>query len=298
MLTGARRPDDRDAGVTAVIVAITLSTVLMAVGALAVDLGNAFARQRALQTSADLAALAGAGRLPDAAGARAAALENLCDDGNRVFGWPDGACPRDPATGALLLDAITWDADLDPDGDRDESNGDIRIDTGTAGQATGIRVVTPAATVTFGLAAVLGMESVAVRRPATARVGTPSRGFARPAPFFLAPGESGTFCVKDPEPGGGDTTTPPEPTPGYEITGIAPAALPTGASSTTVTLTLTGLNNPKPENFEVYFGGVEATVTGLTETSAVVTTPTGLVGPVPVWFVYTRTATPATSAPR
>ena len=54
--------DDR--GAVALVVAV-LALVLFGIGALAVDLGNSFTRRRAVQTTADLAALAGAQSLPN-----------------------------------------------------------------------------------------------------------------------------------------------------------------------------------------------------------------------------------------
>ena len=47
-----------DDGIVAVVTAI-VAVLLFSVGALAVDLGNTFSRRRAVQTTADLAALAG-----------------------------------------------------------------------------------------------------------------------------------------------------------------------------------------------------------------------------------------------
>ena len=99
-----RRPSPaRDAGATMVLVTVLVSVVLLGAAAFTVDLGNAYARKRSLQTSADLAALAGVARLPDGiAAARTAVLASLCTDSgsggsseNTVLGWPDGTCPTD-----------------------------------------------------------------------------------------------------------------------------------------------------------------------------------------------------------
>ncbi len=209
-------------GAVAVIVAVTaLSMVLFGVSALAVDLGDAYARQRQLAASADLAALAGAGQLPDRAAARTAALENLCSQANVVQGWPAGTCPT-PA------DSATWDFD------GNLTNGEIQFYTGapdpgsnrfSAGQlatgttATGIRVLTPNATVQFGFATALGYSSVDVRRAATAALFN-ARGPGH-MPLFGIPSDAGLTCFLDRGNNGGDhgvnIAKPPPPTTTYQI---------------------------------------------------------------------------------
>ena len=63
--------------------------LLFAVGALAVDIGNALSRKRQVQTTADFAALAGARELPSAANAKASAYAYLLN--NATSGMDTGS---------------------------------------------------------------------------------------------------------------------------------------------------------------------------------------------------------------
>ncbi len=184
-----------DQGVVAVIVALTVTSVLLVTGAFALDFGNVFARQRAAQSAADLAALAAATELPqNPSAALDKAVSTLCDPHNAVDGWPAGTC-----------DSSGWADDGDPgngeitfyvDGDADGRFTDP-VDVISANRPTGVRVITPPARVEFGLGAVTGTTGTSVQRVAMARVGTPvGSGIL---PVYLLPGEtSGRFCVHDP----------------------------------------------------------------------------------------------------
>jgi hypothetical protein len=211
-----------------VLVTVLVSTVLLGAAALTVDLGNAYARKRSLQTSADLAALAGVARLPHGiAAARIAVLANLCTDSgtgrpseNTVLGWPDGTCPPDLAgrlgVGGYPMPSWVSDGVL--------ANGEIRFYRETAAtggaeptftrvtsdHATALTVVTPAAEVEFGLARAMpdtaenpSPDRVGVQMRASARLVTPRRtGATRVLPFAmtrgeLIPGNGGMFCIKD-----------------------------------------------------------------------------------------------------
>ncbi|MDP9240564.1 MAG: pilus assembly protein TadG-related protein, partial [Actinomycetota bacterium] len=72
-----RRPQGEAGAAAIVLVCGLASGVLFGLGALAVDLGNAYARKRATRTAADLVALAGAQGLPDMVKARTMALNYL-----------------------------------------------------------------------------------------------------------------------------------------------------------------------------------------------------------------------------
>ena len=220
MLSGTGRGRrDSDRGTVAVIVAITLSLVLMAVGALAVDLGNAFARRRALQNSADLAAMAGAGKLPDIDEARTAALANLCGSATEE-GLPSPATTSTAGPRRLPADpsSATWVCDGDLD------NGEIALcqvarrrgpvpghPAGHLGPRHRDPVVTPAARVDYGLARGCRRTeepTSAVPRPGSARARAAVDGERA---FYLRGDENGAFCLKQPEPGGQrrqSTTTP------------------------------------------------------------------------------------------
>lgn len=200
------RPD-ADRGAVAIIVAICTASFLLGVGALAVDLGNAYSRQGDLQASAERAALAaGNVLLLDTSGSKmsnavSAAVEALCSptDNPVVEGWPAGTCTSpytwtsDGTTANGEIEFVTEDANR---------NGIFDAGTEvTSGPATtGVRVLPPPARVDFGLAAALGKSSVQVGAAATAALTTPDAA-QRMLPFFLVsddlpgPGRSGNVCL-------------------------------------------------------------------------------------------------------
>lgn len=132
------------------IMAAVLAVVIIGVAAFAVDAGNAFARQRVIQTQADLAALAGAALLDGTSASEAPAIAEaqayLVD--NDVLG------------GAPVADAVITVID----------------------NYTKIRVTAPPATVDYGLAGVFGQSEQDVAATALAGIFSP----AKLAPFFLA----------------------------------------------------------------------------------------------------------------
>ena len=196
----------RDEGAIAVLTAL-LMLVLMGAGALAVDLGNAWARKRAIQNSADLAALAGAQGLPSTSAARTSAKDYITRNviqGQGLSGiavnWDDdeGVPATDAAFAAVGRANGEIDFFLDANGDGSPQ----RAEMVGSGQADLIRVVPPPATVQFGLAkAIGGGASTTVRLPASARIGT-ALGLGTP-PFFLTTADSGSTCIQDAPPGGG-----------------------------------------------------------------------------------------------
>lgn len=213
-LAAALRPrpgrSDAEDGVIMIMMTLMLAAVILVIGAMAVDLGSAFSRQRALQKAADLAALAGAARLPDIAAARTAAIESLCAPENAVLGWPIGS-------GSSCRSNTGWATSPSPTSPN-EADGEIEFYGGAADPVTGaydpaqrintgdaraIRVVTPKATVDFALAgAVPGLaRSIRVQKTATAAAGTPFGGTGGAIPFFLflddGTGGSSEFCLKD-----------------------------------------------------------------------------------------------------
>lgn len=194
----------REEGAVAILVALSMSTFLLGFAALAVDLGQVYARRGELQSVADLAALAGAARLPDVAGARAAAVETLCSDANRVSGWDASVCPADGA-------APAWTRDGTPDNGELVFYGEDTGDDGVfdradqvppdAAAATALRVLLPRSTVEFGPAASLGADHIALSRAATARIGTPLGTGLLPFAVSTAdldPLSQNRFCVRDP----------------------------------------------------------------------------------------------------
>lgn len=193
LLRPTRARTEPERGAVAVLVAVLASAVLFTVGALAVDIGSAWAERFGLQTVAESAALAGAAVLPmtpdllsepaaDAAedAAVAAAARTVCADGNRRPGW-DTVC----GTG--------WATDGNPD------NGEIDVVDSEQDYPTEftearleaaprvLRVRTPPVRVEFGLARAAGFDNIDVAASASARRGLPYPADRRlpVAPFYL-----------------------------------------------------------------------------------------------------------------
>jgi Putative Flp pilus-assembly TadE/G-like len=144
----AGRPE-ADGGAVAILTAM-LALVLFGFAAVAVELGDLYSRDAAVQTTADLAAFAGAQELPNACQAFNKAREYLTDDKNGVFS--DTAPTTFSATVAQLSDG-------------DDTNGEIEIldwdnkplpdpTSAPCNNRVGhrVRVTTPRRTINFPLA--------------------------------------------------------------------------------------------------------------------------------------------------
>ena len=144
-----RRLRDDD-GAVAISVAIA-ALVLFGVGALAVDIGNLYSVRRESQTSADLAALAGARELPgDKQAACKVAVAYLNDNkpGASGYGVNPGAC----SAGGALTNIVN-----------------------ITGDGLQISVRTPDQQVDFGLAGVFGLSHGATAASATVELRSPGR---------------------------------------------------------------------------------------------------------------------------
>lgn len=165
------RPNTRnrheDTGAVAVIVGI-LAMVLFAGAAISVDLGNAFARKRDTQAQADFAALAG-GPLVTGTNTKSVsdpAVLAVVDYLNKNQPLDDGeSCV--PTKTCIAAGQMVND---------NPSDGEIYFEPNYR-----MRVVTPPAHVSFGLAASLGFSSTDVRAEATVGLGSPGKV----VPFFL-----------------------------------------------------------------------------------------------------------------
>ncbi len=179
--TRGQEPQSRDHGAIAVITAI-LVILLFAVGALAVDIGNALSRKRQVQTTADFAALAGARELPSAANAKASAYAYLLN--NATSG----------------MDTGSWTpAQFDDD---DFANGEIDV-VGT----DRVQVTAPPANVTFGLANAIGFSDTDVQAYAAAAIAHPARPAVLPAGRLL-PRPPGAEVGRPGAPGADPAFTP------------------------------------------------------------------------------------------
>jgi Flp pilus assembly protein TadG len=232
---------DREAGAVAVVVAV-VAVLLFGVSALVIDIGQAYARRRAAQTDADLAALAGAAGLPDPVLARQYARDYL--QKNLPSGDAPGGDVVPPST-----DAVWTDGTL--------ANGEIAITTSN----TRIRVTIPARRVDFGFATVLpggGFESTNVNASATAVIRSPGATL----PFFLTTaGASGYSCLKDTSGGGAGAAMravllAPAPKP-PTISSASPSSVSTVGGAQVV---VNGSNFKNPDVTSVKIGGVEVTV--------------------------------------
>ena len=236
---------DRDAGAVAVIVAIC-SVLLFGVAALVIDIGQAYAKRRAAQTDADLAAFAGAAALPNAVAAFDLAYDYLQKN-----------LPSSAGSGLTLAakTSAVWT-------DGDPTNGEIAITNGN----TRIRVVIPNRRVDFGFANALpggGFKNTNIRAAATVEIRSPATSL----PFYLGNGDNGATCLHDNSSGGGGSAMraallPParpaaaKPT----ISAISPASAP---ANQVVQLQFTG-KNYAPGSTSVTFtnqsGGATTTI--------------------------------------
>ena len=266
-----------DSGATTVVFALVV-LVLFAVAALGVELSNLYTRDRAVQTTADVAAFAGAQGLPDACEAFTQALRNLNADGNAVQDddSPTAATARDMSDDVLVngeidvLRRFTPGVDVLPADHLPTASCGEALSTADPQDGPGrvVRVTTPGSTVAFAFANVFsafpgreGISSAEVR--ATATVGLSGPEGASVLPVFLPSG-----CVTDtggpavlllgPVPG---TASPPVFAPaggdqGPTVSVVSPEPIPAGSSST-LRVRLTGLlSNPAlaPAVFDLHTG--------------------------------------------
>ncbi|GLY18626.1 hypothetical protein Kisp01_56400 [Kineosporia sp. NBRC 101677] len=193
-----------EAGVVAIVTTLAISTFLLGVAALAVDLGRAYLRQNDLQALADRLALAAAKGLPTIVEPEGAidqlttTLTAICthrEESGELCRSRTGIDPQQWTDGDPGNGEVTFFTDSDTDGR--VGLADAVSDLSTPSQA--LRVLLPPTTVEFGLAGALGFEKASIQRSATARIGTPlGSGIL---PFALTPEEvtSGRFCVQEPE---------------------------------------------------------------------------------------------------
>ena len=171
----SRRRDER--GAVAIIAAISALT-LFGIAAMAVDLGNAFARERNVQASADFAALAGGRNLPGpatntSANASDPSVQAVADYLNRNRPRNDGtsACTWDSGSNTWLGSSCVTPQKLV---DGDYTNGEVVFSNG----GDYMTVYSPQARVDFGLANAIGFSHVNVSK--SAEVGLFSPGGSLP----------------------------------------------------------------------------------------------------------------------
>lgn len=222
MTTRLRRSRD-ERGATAVLVAV-LALVLLGVGAVAVDMGQVYAKRSSLQSAADLAVLAAAVELDGSSTCTAeavAAAESYLEDN-----WIDQE--GDPF-------------DVDLGGSADDGDGFMQCN------GWKVELWAPKAHVNFGLAKALSPDNEGVDVPARAEAGvySPATGMM---PAFAAAGcDYGQQTLLDNSPGG----TTPLPTPDLQqdspvdtdltITTLTPDRIDLNQTGT-ISLSITGNN--------------------------------------------------------
>ncbi|MEZ5092321.1 pilus assembly protein TadG-related protein [Nocardioides sp.] len=212
----ARRRDER--GAYAVMFAL-LATALFGLAALGVDLGNLYQRKAETQSQADLAATSAAAKLTVS---QAAAVQSAADYLNHNL-----KAGQDAISASQLTDG-------------DLGNGEVTFPSKYA-----MKVVTPGATVNFGLSVPLtGNSSTDVASSATVGLGTPAADHL--IPFYAVFGEGcdyGAQTLSDPANG--------------HVQSIVPTNLQSPASNSSQT-TNSVLDHATPYQFDV---GVTGTVT-------------------------------------
>lgn len=210
-------PRRSERGAAALLTAV-LGIVLLGVGALAVDLGQAYAKKSLVQTDVDLAVLAATQELTTDGACNAevvtTAEEYLENEANHVPGQPD---------------TVDLSGSSD-DGDGYISCADWRVD-----------LWAPSAQVDYGLAPVLGVDSTTVTAHAAAQVKAAPRTAS--LPFFAAQGcDTGHQVIRDDSgPTSSPTTTVPSLSPNSAQTinatfTITPTLIDAGTTSATITI--------------------------------------------------------------
>lgn len=175
-----RHHTEQDRGAVAVVFGV-LCVVLFAVSALAVDLGNAWARQRAVQKQVDVSALSVGNLLPATLENRAAIADAVAARLNDADNQAVGSAT---VTGAQLLDGDHGNGQIlfrNPDDSLCELND-------TEDRCLRMEVIAPPAWVDFGLANVIGENGTTVRAAATVEVQSALPDPSKTLPFWLPNG--------------------------------------------------------------------------------------------------------------
>lgn len=207
--------DDR--GAMAIMIAIFV-VVMFTCAALTVDLGNAWARKRAVQRQVDVSALAAGHLLPMTDTNRSAILAEVASylEENVVVG-------QDPVTAGALANGATADGEVI----FQDSRG-----LGCLVDCAQMTVIAPEADVAFGLAGIIGATGTSVQRSASVRVVSALPPASKMIPFWLPNGCGYGSALADTS-GGSTTSAPaPSPTPTASSTPITSPSSPSTATAT------------------------------------------------------------------
>ena len=305
-MTGRVRVRRRsESGATVVLVAV-MAVLIFSVGAMAVDLGNAFARKRDSQSQADFSALAGASKLPATAtscpGSRPSASSPAVLEVVKylTLNAPNSDGETPPSAAQLAADLV----------DCNDENGEVSFPTNYR-----IRVVTPPSVVDFGLASVIASEfqNTKVRAAATVQIKSP--GTAVMPVYAVAGCDYGPQTITDPAAGQASNPVVPEladndaETNGVVLTSITATPSPVQVGSTTTQLQVdgTGLGPSTKVGFFRTAGSPAPTLVTVAVPPAVVsaqgsqrwinlTVPTSVTSVEAVWYVRVMDASGKWSA--
>lgn len=216
-----QRGSRSERGAVAVMVGI-LAVVLFAVGALAVDLGNAWARKRSVQKQVDISVQSAGHMLPatlvdtptSSTPAMIAAYVVQQLDDNKAIQSRD-------VTAAELLDADYSNGELEfLDG-----SGNTCVINDAADLCVSMRLHSPPADVDFGMAGVVGVDGTQVQRSARVLVTSGLPPLNKTLPFWLPRGCG--FGAAEADTSGGSSSVPGPASP----TSSTPTATATASSS-------------------------------------------------------------------
>lgn len=178
-----------------------LATFFFGSAAMAVDLGNAWARKRDVQKQVDISALSVGWMLPMTTNNRMAiagkVADYFADQSNLVAG-------QSSATASQLVNGLLSDGEIF------FQNSDFTACTNDCPQ---MRVVAPTSRVEFGLAAAIGFDHIMVQREATVRITSELPPADKTIPFWLPTGCGYGPTEADTTQGGGNQVEPtPTPT--------------------------------------------------------------------------------------
>ncbi len=197
---GRRRFGRGERGSMALIVAL-LATALFLSAAVAVDLGNAWARKRELQKQVDVAALGAGHQLPMTTSNRLEIADSVAASLTR--NWTAGQAPS--ITGSQLLNGLPEDGEVT-----------FWTDNGIActNACNQMRVLAPEADVPMYFSGVIGIQGTSVQRSATVRAMSAVPSSLSMLPFWLPSGCALGPADADTSGGGGSsssTSTTPSP---------------------------------------------------------------------------------------
>ena len=299
-----KRLHPNEGGTVALIVALS-AVMLFSVGALAVDLGNAYTRKRSAQSDADFAAfaaVAGGANLPaatatplatDPAVIAAAKYVNAnlatTDNADSSTCWVSGTS----VTAAMLVDGKKCNGEV--------YYGHFKSDGTIQANKNEITVLTPESKVSFGLANAMGLSSTTLQAHATVAIKSAKIPVL---PFYAYTGcDYGPQTISEPNNGHAASSVllshGSEPTPSNSNTATLTALNPNTVTpgDTTSSLVITGTNftgvtqvgffesgnsSPGPEPVTVAVPAGSVTATQITVAAPL---PTAVTSVQNVWYV-------------